>query len=353
VELVQPERRLGLPVNPHRGLAKWLAYADKFLLFPARLRRIAAAHLRDGGPPVVYHVCDHSNAPLLGALAGKPTVATCHDMLAILGALGQDPWCPASASGKKLQRWILRHLASASGVCCDSTHTRTDFQRLTGRVGDPLVRTVLLPLNNAIASDVADPGARLLQALPELGGLPYLLHVGSSLPRKNRGQLLRVAAELASRGRRLAVVYAGDGVDPDLRAEAARLGVADRVHAVEAPDAALLRSLYLLAHALVFPSHGEGFGYPILEAQACACPVVASDATSLPEVAGAGARLHPPLDAAGMAESCEALFDPRIRDAVVTAGTGNLKRFSEAGLASGCLDLHRDVLAKFAVLGTR
>src|SRR5207245_1558115 len=104
---------------------KWLGYIDKFVLFPRQLR----ASLTKERPSIV-HICDHSNAMYGGSAAQTPVVVTCHDLLAVRGALGEETNCPASVTGKILQRWILRCLRRAKVVACVSQATEADARRL-------------------------------------------------------------------------------------------------------------------------------------------------------------------------------------------------------------------------------
>ena len=88
------------------------------------------------------------------------------------------------------------------------------------------------------------------------------------------------------------------------------------------------RRLFGEAEALVFPSFYEGFGLPILEAQANGCPVITSDLSSLPEVAGAGAILIQPE----VEQICQAMYkvidDTNLRDRLIKEGYRNIKKFS-------------------------
>jgi hypothetical protein len=108
-ELIVPEPVFGRMKPSATGLGKWLGYIDRFLLFPVRLK--AAAAKAD-----VIHICDHGSAMFTSKLRGKPVVITCHDMLAVRGALGEIPEMQSSLFGRLLQRWIRRGLRRATPV---------------------------------------------------------------------------------------------------------------------------------------------------------------------------------------------------------------------------------------------
>lgn len=329
------------------GAAKWAGYFDKYVRFPGRLRRAvraAAAEARDG---LVVHVTDHSNAVYLPAAApgaGPPWVVTCHDLLAVRGALGEDTDCPASVLGRRLQAAIRRGLGRAAAIACDSTATRSDVERLVIPAGPQPRPVILLGLNHPYAPIGAAEAWRRLAARG--GGVwerPFVLHVGSNLPRKNKAGVLRVFARLA-RDWPGDLVFAGPELPAELRAQAAAAGLAGRVRALRDPDNAQLEAAYSLAHALLYPSSCEGFGWPVIEAQACGCPVVCSDRTSLPEVGGDAARVHALEDEAGMAESLRRLTDPAVRAAVIARGHANLRRFDAAAMVDAYAALYEEVL---------
>lgn len=330
------------------SVAKWAGYFDKYVRFPGRLRRAVRAAAAEARGGLVVHVTDHSNAVYLPAAApdsDPPWVVTCHDLLAVRGALGEDTDCPASLLGRRLQAAIRRGLGRAAAIPCDSTSTRTDVERLIA-AHRPQPRPVIrLGLNHPYAPIAAAEARRRLAACADgPWDRPFLLHVGSNLPRKNKAGVLRVFARLAPDwpGH---LVCAGPELPPELRAQAAAAGLAGRVSALRDPDNAQLEAAYGLAHALLFPSTCEGFGWPVIEAQACGCPVVCSDRTSLPEVGGDAALVHPLEDEAGMAESLRRLADPAVRAAVVARGRANLRRFDTAAMVDAYAALYEEVLA--------
>ncbi|MGK2697242.1 glycosyltransferase family 4 protein [Serratia surfactantfaciens] len=90
-----------------------------------------------------------------------------------------------------------------------------------------------------------------------------------------------------------------------------------------------LVDLYRNAFCFLFPSLYEGFGLPPLEAQACGCPVIASNAAAIPEVLGESAILVDPLNNEALTEAMEkVLLDPKLRESLIAAGTKNIERFS-------------------------
>jgi glycosyltransferase involved in cell wall biosynthesis len=325
-----------IPFTP-AALRKWLGYIDKYLLFPPLLRLRASSF-------DLVHICDHSNAVYHPWTGRTPCLVTCHDMLAIRGGLGDASVdCAASPFGRLLQRWILTSLASCSALVFVSRFTLEDFLRLTQRsrseVGFTL-RVIHNPLNSPFTP--AADRENLRSEVPQILETPYLLMVGSSLPRKNRTAGIRLLHRLGSRWRGRLVI-AGQPLSPPERALAAKLGLAKRIREVIAPDHALLNALYVHAQALLFPSYSEGFGWPVIEAQQCACPVICSNATSLPEVAGAGAILCDPDDLEAMASAVLRLEDPVARAALLATGRANLARFENDVIRDQYLDFYRAV----------
>lgn len=220
-------------------------------------------------------------------------------------------------------RWNAR---AAAHVLADSEATRSDlaaFYRIP-----PEKVTVAYPGYDPSLAPVRDP--EVLAAVRARYGIPgdYFLYLGTLQPRKNLRRLVLAFAHLSTP---TVLVLAGrrGWLADDLPDLVRRLGLEGRVlfpGYIPAEDRAPLLSG---ARAFVFPSLYEGFGLPVLEAQACGCPVICSSTSSLPEVAGDGALLVPPEDISALAGAMARLEDdPGLRRELVERGFANLRRFS-------------------------
>lgn len=286
----------------YAGLPKYFGYADKFLLFPRQLRARVAQW-----QPDVVHITDHANAVYLPATRRAPTLVTCHDLLQIRAARGEIPQQPVSGVGRRYQRWILRELSMAPHIACVSTKTRTDTLRLTGL---PPERVTVVPncLNYPFARVERSRALGRVHALASANGIDgtqlgtdpgFVLHVGAAHWYKNRRGLLSIYAELRQRlPSAPPLVLIGAPMSAEDEAQANDLGIDGHLISFTAVTSEELEAFYSLAEALIFPSWEEGFGWPIAEAQACGCPVFASDRAPMTEVGGKSAVYFDPQNPA-------------------------------------------------------
>jgi glycosyltransferase involved in cell wall biosynthesis len=303
------------------GLKKWLAYVDKYIFFPILLRWKADAY-------DIVHICDHSNSPYARFTGKKPTLITCHDMLAIRGALNDFEYCPATATGRLLQKWILSSFAYADLLVCDSQFTKDDVLKLTTRDEDTVtVNHLGLNFNYRIIS--AETAADILSSIPGFRlDTPYLLNVGSSIARKNREAVIRIFANYQQHIDSV-MIFAGAPLTPEQKMLVEQLGITDKVIEVLGPSNDQLMALYNRAQALLFPSIGEGFGWPAIEAQACGCPVVSSSSGSLAEVTGEGGVVLEHTDEQGMLDALIKIStDNNFRNELIRKGLENMSRFN-------------------------
>lgn len=170
--------------------------------------------------------------------------------------------------------WSARR---AGAVATVSEYSRREIARAYHR---PVGQILLIHNGVDVTSARAAPG-RLPDAVPE--GTRYALFVGRLEPRKNLRLVLEAWTRLADPDARLVVVGRDDFEEPDvLRALAAEPRA---IHLADVPQDELW-ALYRHAGVFLFPSLGEGWGIPVLEALASGTPVVASDATAIPEAGG-------------------------------------------------------------------
>lgn len=216
-------------------------------------------------------------------------------------------WTHPRSPLERLQGHLLyRGIARYHAVLVNSEYTRSQVLAHTGI--DP-ARVTVVPLG--YDSEVFRPAAAKREALRTALGLPetarIVFHLSSGEPRKNLPRLLRAFARVAREYPDVYFVKGGGTLHPgarnDVTALAAPLGVADRVRMLPTLDEAGLAEWYRACDLFALPSLAEGFGLPVLEAQACGTRVVTSSDTALGEIAG-------PL--------CDAV-DPRNDEALYTA----------------------------------
>lgn len=305
---------------------KYLAYIDKLLLFPLWLLLRARAF-------DLVHIADHGNAFYSFWCPRQRCLVTCHDLLAVRAARGdRDAACSASAFGPWLQSLIMAGLRHSERLLFISQATCSDYLRLGGGPSGQHHAVIPLPLNASFSPD----GSQLAVTPAERDQVPeppFLLMVGSAHPRKNRDLALRLLEQLGAASP-YRLVFAGDPLTA--AEERFRLShpLGDRLISIVRPSHPLLNLLYCCAHALLFPSLTEGFGWPLIEAQACDCPVIASTTTAIPEVAGSGALYAPAHDSAAFAVHVEALNNLGVRSRLIQKGRANLPRFSLARISS-------------------
>ena len=170
-------------------------------------------------------------------------------------------------------------------------------------------------------------GAYTPSAAPYAPGYPYLLCVSNRRTHKNEPRVLEAFAK-AQIDPGIRLVLTGLATDA-LLTQAEHLGIAQRlVFAGRVPEDEL-PSYYRGAVALVFPSLYEGFGLPVIEAMACGTPVLTSDSTSLPEVAGDAALLVDPKSVEQISAGIERLCsDQTLRMQMVERGFKQSARFT-------------------------
>ncbi len=333
VDLIRPEPVLLRRIAARGTAKKWLGYVDKYLLFPRRLRKAAQGF-------DLTHVCDHSNSMYLSAVAGKAAI-TCHDLLAVRSALGEFPQNATGWTGRRLQAWILDGLARARYVINVSAMTGRDLDRLA-----PNPDRAQFLVHHPVSWQHIFPDAELAREGKELGvaGERYFLHVGGNQWYKNRLGVLKIFSALrrtpAYADFRL--LMAGKPWTQPMREYVEREGLGDAVRELCSISDVALQACYRFAEALIFPSLEEGFGWPVLEAQALGCPVVTSDRPPMTEVGGDAAIYIDPCNPESAAAAIESGLKNRER--LVAAGKQNLESFDKARVLETYAKIYAEIL---------
>ena len=177
---------------------------------------------------------------------------------------------------------------------------------------------------------VADPAA--LVELREKYRLPerFVLFVGNFNPRKNLERLIRAFDRAKGEGLIHHLVIAGEqGWKFDRTAALRGIRHSRDIHFTGYVPDGDMPALYSAAELFAFPTLYEGFGIPVLEAQACGTPVLTSNGSSLPEVGGEGAVYVDPYDTEGICAGMRHVLDnPEIAQQLVQKGLANVQRFS-------------------------
>ncbi len=256
-----------------------------------------------------------------------PSLVTLHDVFAF-----SEPH-PERVARLREQEPILRAARRATRIATDSQWSRE--QIVTTLAVEPERIEVVAPVPSSFWSagtgDVLPP-----QVLPHR----YVLLVGAREKRKNARTLIEACARALRADESLVVV--GE-LRPEDRALAARSSL--RAGEIAASDR-MLRALYRNAGIVAVPSTAEGFGLVPLEAMACGAPVVASNASALPETTGGGALLLDPHDVDGWARAVRALLDdPTAAYALSVRGAARIAALDRDGFAQGTLALLRRLAA--------
>ena len=238
-----------------------------------------------------------------------------HDLIAFLYSR-THAWFPTLVERLTLRRAVQK----SRFLICVSQNTAHDLARLFPEAHKKTV--VFAP--PAVSAEVHKVTSQKMD-LPA----SYLLGVGTLSPRKNFKLLFEAFTLLAPAHPRLHIVIAGGaGWKTSAVYKAVPAHLKNRIHFLGRMTTPQLNELYSRAEMLVFPSLYEGFGIPPLEAMACTCPVIASSATSVPEVVGDAAIQIDPTNPQALADSVEHLLKPSNKIPYQKKGLERVHHFS-------------------------
>lgn len=318
----------GLPINsspiPANGPVRGLMWEQTVL------RRMA----KKAGVAVLF-----SPANVAPLNPSASSVVTIHDLSFLL-----FPEYFSRSFGAYYRTVIPRIIEQAAAVITDSENSKADMIRHLG-VPPEKITAIHLGVSPEFRKRIkkADLEATRLRL-----GLPpkFFLSVSSLEPRKNLAMLVKAYALLPPEVKdehKLVLVGAGNHIfsDPAISVELSRLPAGSVVTPgyIPEPD---LPAVYRLSSALVFPSLYEGFGLPLLEAMAASTPVISSNRSSLPEVAGSAAALIDPESTEQIAAAMELIAqDSGTRNLLIERGKKRAALFTWEKTARQTLEILR------------
>ncbi len=323
---------------PNAEVAKQLPRAERVevVMLPPRRWPLISAHW------LVAQAMRRANLDVLHGPGGTlslgyrgRSVLTVHDVL----ILSHPEWFPNSWFWRRVA--LPTSLRRATRVIASSQATADDVVR---QAGVPRSRVVVIPPGVSLPTVGA---AELEQARHELGvKSPYFLFVGTIEPRKNIPRLVAAFRQYTAQhpdDRHQFVLVGSVGWKAEeslaaIRAAGAQVRYVGYVMPVQ--KLALLQG----ATALVWPTLAEGFGLPIVEAMAVGTPVITSNISSLPEVAGDAALLVDPTDAGAIANAFGAITtDASLRQQLIAKGRIQAAKFTWDAAARQTLEVYHAV----------
>lgn len=291
---------------------------------------------RPGVPGALVHAASLAFPPH----GPSPLIVTVHD---VLWREFPDAY---PDRGVRFHETMLSRLGEADLVIVPSHATAKALSEIDGL--ELLIRVV--PLGTDMAEPTELQRDEILDAL-EIER-PYVLWMGTVEPRKNpegvvRGFVAAVESGVGY-GEELSLYLAGPPGwwSGDLGEFLESKNMSGRVRRLGEQPVRNRAALYAGAEVFLFPSLGEGFGLPVLEAMACGCPVVTSNTSSLPEVAGAAALLCDPHDPASIGSALAALLrDSELRQDLRRIGRNRAVEFTWTRTVEKTLDCYHEVLS--------
>jgi len=318
--------------RPTRITPRWFARLWHRLQLPLPVETFT-------GKVRLFHATDFTLPP---TLPGTKTLLTVHDLSFVRAPETSTPVLKAY-----LDRVVPRSARRATHVLADSQATKDDLIELYGMPPEKI--TVLLSGVNPEFKPVTDTNSlRAVRQRYQIPDNPYIMSIGTVQPRKNYARLITALAALGPAHEDVHLVIAGGRgwLDSPIFRAVYDQGLEDRVHFIGFARDEDLPALYSGAACLAYPSLYEGFGFPVLEAMACATPVVTSTISSMPEVAGDAALLVDPYSVEAIAEALGRLLsDSELRETLVRRGIEQAAQFTWSRTARQLREIYDGMLA--------
>jgi glycosyltransferase involved in cell wall biosynthesis len=312
--------------GPHR-------YVARYFFYPRRLKREAKR-------VDLIHILDHGYAHLLPSARRRPVIVTVHDLMPVIVLRSPtDGW--REGVRNRFLRQALKALRQADAYIVGTEWLKGELATWLG--DDRRIRVVPFGVDRAFfgQSPTARERGRRDWRIPQDAFV--VLHVGSTVDRKNVPLVIHTVARLRQRAETY-LLQVGGRFTPAQEQLIDRLDLRRSVRSIAAADETTLRRAYRAADVLLFPSLYEGVGVPVLEAFASGLPVVTSGAGCLKEVGGDAAVVVEGRDPAAYERALEGLDDEDFREELVQKGWDRARHYTWQGTAERTADIYREFL---------
>jgi len=327
------------PLSTCSNVVEWTLGGDPNDPISYLFRGAAISH--KFGPDDVFH------APyrILPLGAPKRSVITMHDAMQVVcpELVFPNPWTQ-SIQHLYWSFTVRSSLRRAGRVLAVSHHSALDTMRIEPGVRERL-RETLLAVDDKFREEVPGQAIEASAAIVPFDR-KFFLVLGGGYANKNHIAAVLAFARTFRRedNAYLLLIQRERTLSAEIRQSLEKYNVADRVFVHGGISTDLLRALYQRAVAFVFPSLYEGFGLPVLEAMASGCAVLATNLTSVPEVAGDAALLCDPRNIEVLGQKMRQLFeDEALRQELQRKGRERAGKFSWETTVRQTITAYREI----------
>jgi len=286
----------------------------------------------------IFHGLSHV-LPIGLKRTGIPSVVTIHDLIYL-----RYPEFYRRIDRKLYLFHTLTGCRKATKILAISEQTKNDLVNLLG-IDPAKIEVIHQSCNNAYYERVSEEQKAIVREkfnLPE----KFILCVGTIEVRKNQ---LAILEGVANEKLDIPVVIVGKPTSYKRILDEYILvaGLRKQLVFLHDTDTADLQAIYQMAEVMVYPSFYEGFGLPVLEAQASGCPVITSNVSSLPEAGGNGALYVNPANSSEIGKAITSILtNSELKEEMIRKGTRNAQLFGDHIVADKLANLYRSILTK-------
>ncbi|MBT9314738.1 glycosyltransferase family 4 protein [Leptothoe spongobia] len=313
---------------------------ERFWNFPKTIQRQQAD---------IYHIIDPAEAHAVYRLrrkSGQKVVVTCHDLINFHNQYNLQGSIQLPLVSRRLWLWAVHGMKQADHVVSVSTATAQETTKLleipsthitvTPNGVDPLFQ----PITNDVVTSIRQRHGMATDTL-------CLLNVGSNHPRKNILIVLKAVRKLKQQGLPVCFWKVSADFTDEQKTYIQEHNLESSVVYLGKPAPEDLVELYGAADILIAPSLLEGFGLTILEAMATGTPVITSNVSAMPEVAGDAAILVNPSQADEIASAVQTLYhDSNYRNTLIERGLKRAQQFTWQATAEKVAQVYESLFAK-------